>query len=143
MSEPYESESGASAFPPAVKRVAYTAIGVGVAVWLGLVAAHGCARATARDYEAVGRVVWAHEVEGEWKGKTKPHLSGHRGWPQDGVGIALEGRDETVEYKRPRPSKLSDFAAGDRVQVRYSEGGFSLWRHFQVRDVTKLPAGAP
>jgi hypothetical protein len=136
----YESES---AFPPAVKRIAVRVAIAACAVWLLLIAAHSCAKATARDYEAEGRVVWAHEVEGEWRAPAKPRQSGTRGWSRDGVGIQLEGRAEPIEYTRPRPSKLSDFAPGDRVRVSYSEGGFSVWRHFQVRNVVKLSESAP
>lgn len=138
--EPYEPESDESAFPAAVKRIALIALAACVAIWLLLIAANSWAKATAQDYDAVGRVVWAHDVSGEWQGKRKPYLSGHRGWSLDGVGIQLDGRDEPIEYTRPKPSKLGDFAPGDRVRVRYTEGGWSVWRHFQVRDVSKLDA---
>lgn len=144
MVDHYEqSESDAPAWLAKLKRAGILALVAGVAIWIALIAANRLAKASARDYEAVGRVVWAHEVEGEWRGKRKPHLSGTRGLSRDGVGIVLDGSDETIEYARPRPSKLSELAPGDRVRVSYTEGGLSVWRHFRVRDVNKLAGSAP
>jgi len=137
--EDHEPIAEELAFRAAVKRIAWIGLVAGVVLWASLIGANACVKAAAREHEATGRVVWQHDVEGEVI-RRKPNQMGYREMSRDGLGILLDGRSDPVVYQRPKPSKLGTFEPGDRVRVRYVEGGAWFLHHFRIDDVQKLPA---